>query len=492
MLKKAVIIGLVLIVAGSSVLGYLLLVHRKEQQQSSTDKDKHASQLEGYLDRYNQWLNTPVEERTELPWGLDESGKTLSGAQLSIEQQGMLRADLEKLAAGEKEIHPFADQLYGKDWRVTLEQYKQQKELREIASVASAVCAATGGLVIACCLILMLVRCLLRKFSPAFETIARFYKNLFKREDEEIDDDTKEHDQEDQSLSIKRKKNKQDRIRKKRVKTLTDSGWYPLESDSQKESEQTCAEIVGQAETKYPEEALIESSNEDSTLVHQNLSTDIPRNFEDFSESNDKGFQEQQINSGQNVAASYGMEHDFRTSEWGNGDSSEKGQLSLSVKDAIEESPNEEISDTLKQLTRQVSAIREYASDQQAKFKKLQAGYDWKIIKSFSLRVIRCIDNLESRIDQLRDHGIDTVCLEEVRDELLFALESSGIEQFRPEIKSEYRGLEKTTEVVKEKEPAKKSKLKGRIAKVIRPGYQYYLNEDKVKVVRTAQVKLYG
>ncbi|GAG37137.1 unnamed protein product, partial [marine sediment metagenome] len=29
-------------------------------------------------------------------------------------------------------------------------------------------------------------------------------------------------------------------------------------------------------------------------------------------------------------------------------------------------------------------------------------------------------------------------------------------------------------------------------AKVIKPGYQYVIDEDNVKVVRTAQVKLFG
>jgi molecular chaperone GrpE (heat shock protein) len=220
-------------------------------------------------------------------------------------------------------------------------------------------------------------------------------------------------------------------------------------------------------------------------------STDDEQNFEGLAEPDDSEFQQQQSGLEQTSEPSFQVENKFKTEDWTGSDSSGDGQLALSIQQATAENPNE-LSDTLKQLTQQVSAIREYASDQQEKVQKLQAGYDWKIIKSFSLRVIRCIDNLESRIDQLRSEGIETVCLEEVRDELLFALESSGIEQFRPEVKSEYRGLEKTTEVIKEKEPAEKSKMKGRIAKVIRPGYQYCLNEDKRKVVRTAQVKLYG
>jgi len=123
---------------------------------------------------------------------------------------------------------------------------------------------------------------------------------------------------------------------------------------------------------------------------------------------------------------------------------------------------------------------------------KLQDGYDWNIIRTFCLRVIRCIDNLENRINQLAKKNIETTDLEEVKDELLFALDSSGVEQFEPEINSDYRGQEKFAEAIKDKQQCDNPKQTGKIAKVIRPGYQYFINEDNVKIVRTAQVKLYG
>jgi molecular chaperone GrpE (heat shock protein) len=75
---------------------------------------------------------------------------------------------------------------------------------------------------------------------------------------------------------------------------------------------------------------------------------------------------------------------------------------------------------------------------------------------------------------------------------MVFALESSGIEQYQPEINSDYRGQEKYAEAVKQKEHCDNSKQKGKIAKVIRPGYQYIINEENIKIVRTAQVKLFG
>ncbi|MHC4572691.1 MAG: nucleotide exchange factor GrpE [Planctomycetota bacterium] len=166
-------------------------------------------------------------------------------------------------------------------------------------------------------------------------------------------------------------------------------------------------------------------------------------------------------------------------------------QMAQSVQQATLEQARP-VEASLKELTEQISAIRDYAAHQQERVKKLQDGYDWNIIKNFCLRVIRCIDNLENRIEKLSQKAIDTTNLEEIKDELVFALESNGVEQFDPEINSDYRGQEKNTEAVKDKEKCDDPKLTGRIAEVIRPGYHYFVDEDNVKVVRPAQVKLFG
>lgn len=150
------------------------------------------------------------------------------------------------------------------------------------------------------------------------------------------------------------------------------------------------------------------------------------------------------------------------------------------------------LEDGLRELTQQVSAIREYAAQQQDRMEKLQDGYDWNIIRTFCLRVIRCIDNLESRISQLSELNIKTIDLEEVRDELIFAFESSGVEQFEPGTNSDYRGQEKKVEAIKDRECSDDPNMTGKIAEVIRPGYQYVIDEENVKVVRMAQVKLFG
>jgi molecular chaperone GrpE (heat shock protein) len=146
----------------------------------------------------------------------------------------------------------------------------------------------------------------------------------------------------------------------------------------------------------------------------------------------------------------------------------------------------------LAELTQEVSAIREFAAQQQDRVRQLQEGYDWNIIKRFCLRVIHCIDNLETRINRMAESSADVGVLQDVRDELVFALESSGVEQFEPELESDYSGLEKRVEAVKTRIRAANPKLKGKIAEIVLPGYEYVLSEEEVRVVRCAQVKLYG
>ncbi len=150
------------------------------------------------------------------------------------------------------------------------------------------------------------------------------------------------------------------------------------------------------------------------------------------------------------------------------------------------------LNNTLVELTQHVAAIREYASTQQDRVKKLQEGYDWNIIRNFCLRVIRCIDNVENRIRERAGQNGEAAHLSEIRDELLFALESSGIEQFEPEINHDYRGLGKQAEAVKERESCDDPDLAGKIAKIVRPGYHYFMDDKHVRVVRPAMVMLFG
>lgn len=148
--------------------------------------------------------------------------------------------------------------------------------------------------------------------------------------------------------------------------------------------------------------------------------------------------------------------------------------------------------ETLQQLNDQISSIRQYASSQQNRIEKLQSGYDWNIIRTFCLRIIRCIDNLDDRIEKLSGDSGANEMLSDIRDELLFALESSGVERFELETGSHFGGQERLAEAVKEREESDDPESKGRIAQVVKSGYQYILDDENTRIVRTARVKLYG
>jgi Na+-transporting methylmalonyl-CoA/oxaloacetate decarboxylase gamma subunit len=153
----------------------------------------------------------------------------------------------------------------------------------------------------------------------------------------------------------------------------------------------------------------------------------------------------------------------------------------------------EPVLNSLTELTEEVSAIRQYAAQQQDQMRKLQDGYDWMLIRRFCMRIIRCIDNISDRIEKYNSQSQDSNphTLEDIRDELTYALESSGVEPFSPDLGAAYKGLERYAEAVHERCTNNDPDQSGTIAKIIRPGYQYLISESEIKVVRCAQVQLY-
>ena len=345
MRKIFIILGIALLIVGTAMVGWGLAYKKTEQQRVVCYKLKYGSQTDEHLKRYNEWLQLPPEERTHLPLGLDKYGQAKTQGQLQQEQQERFKADLDKLTAGEMDAYPFADILYGENWRSELRNYKKREELNELFITVSIVCASVGGVILAGCLLLWVAQLLARGLYALSRLLVGVFRGL----------------------------------------------------------KQARAEKLSRA-----------------------------------------------------------------------------GECSKPLDSA------------LKELTQEVSAIRQYTADHRDDLEKLQDGHDWNMIRPFCLRIIRCIDNLESRISRPIKKNAKVTHLEEIRDELIFALESSGIEQFEPEINSDYRGQEKYAEAVKNKQFCDDPNQTGKIAEVVRPGYQYLIDEENVKVVRPAQVKLFG
>ncbi len=455
MRKKFIILGLVLLLAGSAMLGRVLVEERRQQQRITNSELKYDSETGEFLEQYSEWFQSFPEEPIQLPWELDGHEEGKSDTQLRQEQQERLQADLDKLAVGETEVYPFADVLYGEDWQSELIKYKKRKELSEFVLTGSIVCISMGATIFAWYLLLWLVRRLIRCLSDLKKYLPNVLTRLTKGREEkpaEIDAEKEEEEQEQQQSRLE----KQSKVPRKSGKSKSK---------------------LNEAEVALFPKSASGSDNRDRKRAKKRLGTYADDNVEEIAVL---------LSDEKTVDSIARLEDSIKAQT-----EQMEERTAQSVQQAIIEH-SKPLDSTLKDLAQQVSAIREYASCQQERVEKLQDGYDWNIIKTFCLRIIRCIDNLDNRINRLSSKGTKTEYLEDIRDEMVFALESSGIEQFEPEINSVYRGQEKYAEAVKDKQHCEKSKQKGKIAKVIRPGYQYFINEENIKIVRTAQVKLFG
>lgn len=518
MLQKCTILGLVLLLAGGAAFGWLYREMRDERRQAQSLMPANALGSQEYIEKYGRWYQLSPEQQNQLVLEINEERKSKTTQQLDLEQQARLRADLDKLAAGQMNPGDIADFLYGRGWEDQVKQYKQHGEQMETAQTISIVCLSIGGVLFGGCAIFWLFGLLVR--------IVRAWRR--RRSEPEVPTETQaaeltdiESPNAEPQIDPEAPAPEQPLKQRRRLVALSETE----DGDPGSKSGVATLQIpgFGSGDSAY--------SNPPSGLP-RGAGNDIIRKPPSFPTAGEEAgvalllADEPSHESGWLPQAQWSLHsageipseneprepRAARRSETWPADPAkvstvenplkeqadvlqkqiaEFRQMAQSVQQVTREQ-SEPLSNTLKELTQQVSAIREYAANQQDRVEKLQDGYDWGIIRTFCLRVIRCIDNLEGRLAELPKGDGAVKHLEEVKDELLFSLESSGVEQFRPEIHSEFHGQEKLAEALKEKQPAKKPDQAGKIAKVIRPGYRYVIDDDNYRIVRTAQVKLYG
>jgi molecular chaperone GrpE (heat shock protein) len=489
MLQKCTILGLVLLLAGGAAFAWLYRETQDEQRQAQSLAPANALGSQEYIEKYGRWYQLSPEQQNHLVLEIDAERKSKTTQQLGLEQQARLRADLDKLAAGQMNPGDIADFLYGRGWEDQVEQYKRHNEQMETAQTISMVGLSIGGVLFGGCAILWLLWLLVRAIRAlrrhSLEPQGQVEPKVAELMDIELHDSEL---QDGPEASVPEKQPRQRRKLLARSEASLESIFeQPVRVSGPSPTVQGADEDDGVAvlladEPSSPGEwspqaqwslhSAYEAPSEHKLRQRHPTTWSASRQPEEESVSAVEDSVREQADDLQKQIAEF-------------------KQMAQSVQRATREQ-SEPLSNSLKELTQQVSAIREYAASQQDRVAKLQDGYDWGIIRTFCLRVIRCIDNLESRLTELPKDDGAVRHLEEVKDELLFALESSGVEQFRPEVNSAFHGQEKLAEALKEKQPAKKPDQAGKIAQVIRPGYRYVIDDDNYRIVRTAQVKLYG
>lgn len=148
------------------------------------------------------------------------------------------------------------------------------------------------------------------------------------------------------------------------------------------------------------------------------------------------------------------------------------------------------LAEHIRSVDAQLSALRDYTAKQQEQTRRLQDGYDWSITKNLCRRIIQCIDGMDRRLQEMPEETDGRADLTMFRDDLVFTLDGSGIEQFVPDVDTEYKGLEASVEVMGTS-PSSDVSLIGKISEVVCPGYRYFVDGDTVRLVRSAQVKIF-
>ncbi len=505
MLQKCVILGLALLLVGGLATAWVYSETRTEQAQAPTAGAKYSLGPEEYLDKYGRWYQLSPEQQNELVLELDKDRQSKTPEELAREQQARLRTDLDKLAARQMDPGAIADVLYGPGWEDEVERYKKLNEQIEIAKIISLVCLSIGGSLFALCAVVWVVRFSIRAVRSLRQ---RSTEDDTKPQPKAELTDIEPHDsQENTPAPEERPRQGRRRLAPSTPPAESPSGDFVPQGPAV--HDESLSPLVAARERMHRASTVtIPEAEEGGVAV---LLADEPSQEAEWSPdaqwSGQKGLtmvtqptqKEPQPAVRTRLAASQSAQEGVSVAETALKEQANSLQKQIAefkeVAESVQQATrdrSEPLSNTLKELAQQVSAIREYAACQQDRVEKLQDGYDWGIIRTFCLRVIRCVDNIESRIANPPEDCADLIYLEEVRDELLFAMESSGIEQFQPEFNSEYRGQEKLAEAIKEKQPAQKPEQAGRIAQVLRPGYRYMMDDENYKIVRTAQVKLFG
>lgn len=481
MLKKLLIFGLILLVVGGLTLFWIINQMEQQEKLSADCRAKIISEPDPNIEKFSNINIMTYDHQIDFTTEIEKYRVSKTPEKLQQEQNDRLLADKDKLASGQMDPGPIADILYGDNWQQKVEKYSKQKERNEFIFSTSMVTASLGALVFGLCSITGIINLLTKtmfKSKNQNNDTDQTDENKQPKEDYVSNPDIDEPNEFEQTF-IGRKRLSESRPKLNgRPKIHEYSGWYDVEMDF---ANNRLVQIAPMDDSENNPENQTQTSEKSSAVAVLDSPDDETQQLQE-SDYNQPQLQSHYPETDDSIQQrTESLEKQFEQLK----------QMTQSSEQATsdESSP---ISDTLVELTQQISAIREYAATQQNRVEKLQDGYDWNIIRTFCIKIIRCIDNIQNRINKMSQQGIETNDLEEIRDEMIFALESSGVEQYSPEINSNYRGQEKYAEALKEKCPCSKPELAGKIAEVVRGGYQYFIDDENAKIVRTAQVKLYG
>lgn len=148
--------------------------------------------------------------------------------------------------------------------------------------------------------------------------------------------------------------------------------------------------------------------------------------------------------------------------------------------------------ETMQSIHQQLEGIREYTAEQHRLVERYQKGFEWVVVSDLGKRVIRVTDGITKDLGQEQMDNETRARLEDIRDELHFALESKGIELIESvEVGSNSKDLREMVRV-RETDTTSAPSKDGIVKDIIRPGYRLVLDaQGPGRVIRPVEVSIW-
>lgn len=137
-----------------------------------------------------------------------------------------------------------------------------------------------------------------------------------------------------------------------------------------------------------------------------------------------------------------------------------------------------------------INAIRDYTIEKNAELRRYKDGYDYTLLRNFSIRMIQAIEEIEEQLEMAVKEGCEAELQTKLRhacEGVIMALDSQGIERFEPEIGAELDLNSGKMEPIG-KQITDLDANHNKICKVVRAGYRLFQESGEHKIIQPAHV----
>lgn len=137
-----------------------------------------------------------------------------------------------------------------------------------------------------------------------------------------------------------------------------------------------------------------------------------------------------------------------------------------------------------------VSSLRDFSAQQAGELQRWKEAYDHRILQGFLAALVATLDEVEDRIYVLEQSGRPTSDLKTLSETLTFNLDAEGVLPFAPKLQERLPEDAVNVRVVGSVSTSTLA-LDGVVARIVHPGYELFMGNEKPRVIRPALVELF-